>query len=174
MKKVIYIFVLLFIFNGTITAQTKSEPTLQETFSWIRNKCLSFCTDGFDSHLGLGKPTDIVIDESKHLLTFVNSEKSPSGSDLTYCYSIYFSNLNGNSLTWSENFSEIILNVSSKSGTVASWGYYRDGYGDGKKATARIAFNKSLFSGDNMKDRMTKAFTQAIVLSGGQFEEEKF
>ena len=178
MKTVVTAILLAIVSVNTVLAQTTQEPTLRETLSWIRDKCLSYSSEKTLNYIGdytIGKPSDIIIDEAGRTLTFVYAMKDWDNHDMTYWYRIYFSSMNGNTITWSQNYSTIYLNISSGSGSACSWGFYHDGSGEGKKATMTLSFAKGTFEGEaNLQARMTKAFKRAIQLSGGRVEEEKY
>ena len=178
MKTVVTTILFAFLSITSADAQTAQEPTLGETFSWIRNKCLSYSSEKTLNYVGdysIGKPSDIVIDEGNHTLTFVYAMKDWDNHDMSYWFRIYFSSMNGNTITWAQDYSNIYLNISSVSGGTCSWGFYHDGSGEGKKATLTLAFVKGTFQGENnLQERMTKAFKRAIQLSGGRVEEEKY
>jgi len=179
MKKLLAITLFAVMSTNISLAQNSTEPTLSETLNWIRNKALSYSSEKYLQlafYSSIGKPTDIASNESQCSMTFFYPEKVSDGHDnwVTYQYTIYFSALNGNTITWSQDYANLYINISAKSGGTASWYGYKNSSGT-KNATLQLPFNKSTFQGEpNLQERMTKAFKRAIVLCGGQFTEEKF
>lgn len=180
MRKLLFLGVIIFIAK-TSFCQSNSEPNIKETLGWIRNKCLSYSGERYLKYVGefsIGKPEDINFSESECSMTFVY----PSDNGRPYRYTIYFSALDGNTITWSQDYANIYLNISAKRGSIASFGRwpvggdYIDQSGSPVKLpTLNVPFNKGTFEGEsNMKDRMTKAIKRAIILCGGEISEEKF
>lgn len=179
MKILSTLIITAFIGVNTLFAQSEKEPTLSETMNWIRNKALSYSSEKYlrlAFYSSVGKPTDIVYDERNCTLTFYYPEKISDGHDnwVTYQYTIYLSALNGNTITWSQDYANLYINISAKPGGTASWYGYKNSRGT-NNATLQLPFNKSTFQSEsNLQERMTKAFRRAILLCGGQFAEEKF
>lgn len=181
MKAISITLAVLFLSNfNFVSAQSTSTATLKETLDWIKTKCILYSDkkeypDNFYKY-SLGKPIDIQISESECSMTFLYNTVSG-----VWRYTIYFSQLNGNSITWKnyKNTSYYEMKIIAREGATASFGRYPPGgnYVDKSGTPIRFPYLELEFnftSENDLANRMSNAFKRAIQLCGGSFVNEKF
>jgi hypothetical protein len=162
---IIFLLLFSFLLSPCVKSYAQSEPTIDETFEWVKGKLISYGDNVKDVRYDKG-------DCSITVTYFRYNYEGDNGDVIVE----HIAHLNANSFAWSSNKTGLQISSMGNYNGSLKIEYDYDGTEKNReyRGYAKFLFKPEFATTDNLPDRFTKAMKLLIKQCGGYSKEEKF